>query len=264
MVALIDFDSILYQSVYKIVSFTQMRDAIEKYEKEGARLWLKEEISNEATNRCENTLLKMQEYLQSIMPFGEEITSVELFITTCSNSFRKKLTKTYKANRKKNKWVDMVRNEYMMQNMAKYSDTLEADDLISIRANQLGLGNCIVVSIDKDLKQIGGYFWSYQQQKEKDVNGDFVLDEYGNPEKSYKYKEVEYISKEKANYLFWQQMLMGDTSDNIKGLHRVGIKTAEKILKDSKVHWIKAAREYIKRNQKTDWKINYQLLKLKT
>jgi len=40
-----------------------------------------------------------------------------------------------------------------MINDAKYSDTLEADDLVAIRARELGVKNCIVVSPDKDLKQ---------------------------------------------------------------------------------------------------------------
>ena len=265
MTALIDLDSILYQAVYKVVSLWEMRDAIEKYGKENARTWLNEQVLNEGVNRCENRLLQIQNYISDIM--FEEITSYELFITTCENSFRKELTTTYKANRKTNKYVWLLRGHYQMTNNAFYSDTLEADDLINIRAKELGRDNYVVVSLDKDLKQIGGYFWSYYRQKEKDTQGNVIMqtNDLGLelPVMEYKQKEVEYISDEQANKYFWSQMLTGDTSDNIKGLHRIGSKTAEKILSNTKCNWVAVARKYIEKNQKKYWYINYQLLKLK-
>ena len=215
MTALIDLDSVLYKAVYKIVSISDMREAIRKYGKQSAKQWLKEEVYNEGINRCENELLKMQYFLQNI--FFEEINAYEIFITTCTNSFRKQLSKTYKSNRKKNKYVWMLREHYR-HNDARCSDRLEADDLIAIKAKELGDGNFIIVSPDKDLKQIGGYFWS--------------------------------------------QMLIGDSSDNIKGVKGIGVKKADKILESTKSPKIAVARAYIKSNQKEDYKINYQLLKL--
>jgi len=158
MTALIDLDSLLYKAVYKIVTISEMREALSKFGKEGARQWMMEEVYNEGINRCENELLKTQEYLQSI--FFEEITSFELFITTCTKSFRKSLRSDYKANRKRNDYVWMLRDHYMI-NGAHHSDTHEADDLIADRAKELGIYDCIIVSMDKDLKQIGGYYWSY-------------------------------------------------------------------------------------------------------
>lgn len=259
-IALIDFDSVLYESVYRIVSFRQIKDALNKFGKEGAKQWLLEEVYNEGLNRAENQLLKMQNYLDDI--FFDEIESYEIFITTCENSFRKSLCSTYKANRKKNPYVFLLREHYRHNNAFSHQE-LEADDLISIRAKELGVGNYVIVSLDKDLKQIGGYYWSYYKIKSKDMDGNFIFDDYDNHVKEYRQKQVEFISLKKAEYLFWLSMLMGDASDNIKGLHRVGEKTAEKILADSTVHWIRVAREYIKRKQKQDFKINYQLLKLK-
>lgn len=261
MTALIDLDSILYKSVYKIVSVSQIRQAFATYEtKEEVRQWFLEEVYNEGINRCENEILKTIEYLQSVMI--EEITGFELFITTCSKSFRKELSKTYKSNRKKNNYVWMLREHYR-NNDAQHDEVLEADDLISLRAKELGIGNYVIVSMDKDLKQIGGYYWSYYKQRSKDFDGNTIEDEFGRPVMEYKQKEVQYITPEEANKLLWMQMLTGDTSDNIKGLHRVGPKKAEKILQDSKCLWVTVAREYIKRDQKEDFKINYQLLKLK-
>lgn len=259
MTALIDLDSVLYKAVYKIVSISDMREAIRKYGKQSAKQWLKEEVYNEGINRCENELLKMQYFLQNI--FFEEINAYEIFITTCTNSFRKQLSKTYKSNRKKNKYVWMLREHYR-HNDARCSDRLEADDLIAIKAKELGDGNFIIVSPDKDLKQIGGYFWSYYSQKVKDEFGFYVQNEFGFYETEYKQKEVLYISSKEADLYFWSQMLIGDSSDNIKGVKGIGVKKADKILESTKSPKIAVARAYIKSNQKEDYKINYQLLKL--
>lgn len=259
MVALIDFDSILYTSVYKVVSIRQMREALSIMPKQEAKQWLKEEVYNESINRCENQLLKMQNYLQSI--FFQEIKSFELYITTCTKSFRKELSKEYKKKRKSNPYVWMMREHYKF-NDAKFSDTHEADDLIAQRVNELGRENCIVVSTDKDLKQIGGWIWSYLKQAEKDMHGSYIKDENGNKIKSWKYNNVTWITQQEANHFFWLQMLMGDYGDGIPGLKEVGIKTAEKILNTSDNFFKTVAREYIKRNQKKDFWINYKLLKL--
>lgn len=261
MVALIDLDSLLYKAVYRIVSVSEMRGALAKFGKEGARQWLMEEVYNEGINRLENELLKTQEYLQEI--FFEEITSFELFITTCKNSFRKELTSEYKATRKPNKYVWMLRDHYMM-NGAEHSDIYEADDLIADRARELGLGNYIIVSMDKDLKQIGGFYWSYYKVRSKDMDGNYIENEFGMYETEYKQKNVEFITPENANLIFWKQMLTGDPSDNIKGLNGIGDKRADKILLDGDSPHIKTMRQYISKGQKYDFWINYKLLKLGT
>lgn len=258
-VLLVDFDSLLYTSVYKIVGISAMRDALEKYGREGAEQWLNEEVYNEGINRCENELLKIQNYVDQLML--DDISGIELFITTCSNNFRNKIYPDHKANRKRNKYVWLLRSHYQM-NGATYSDELEADDLIAIRAKELGYDNCVIISIDKDLRQIPGMHWSYYKVKSKDHYGNPILNEFGIEEKEYRQKSIDFVSKEDAENCLWKQVLTGDSGDNIKGLHRVGEKTADKILKDAPVKWVKVAREYIKRGQKEDFKINYNLIKL--
>ncbi len=259
MIALIDLDSILYKAVYRAVSFAEMREALSKYSKQEAKQWLNEEVYERGINRVEKQILEIVEHVDSLML--QDVTESELFITTCTKSFRKKLAPSYKIKRKRNNYVWMLRNHYMI-NDAKFSETHEADDLIARRARELGKENCIVVSLDKDLKQIGGYYFSYYKEKERDFMGDVVLNDLGFPEMSFKQKEIQYINDQEASYLFWEQMLMGDATDGILGLKRVGKKTSEKILKDSTCYWVTVAREYIKRNQKEDFYINYKLLKL--
>jgi 5'-3' exonuclease len=259
MVALIDFDSILYTSVYKVVSFSQIREAIELYGKDNARQWMKEEVLNEGVNRAENTILQILEKLNSMLV--DDITGVELFITTCTKSFRKQIDTTYKAKRKRNSWVWLLRDYYLM-NDAKHSDTHEADDLIADRVEELGRENCVVVSIDKDLKQIGGYYWSYYKENLKNADGTFITDEFGVKQRDFKYHEVEWIDKEQADYYFWEQMLVGDNVDNIKGIKGIGIKRAEKLLKQAKNNFIQVARCYLDKSTKEHFRKNYQLLKL--
>ena len=259
MVLLIDFDSIIYTSVYKIVGIASMRDAINKYGKQGAKQWILEEVYNEGINKCENQLLKIQNYIDE--QIIDDITAVELFITTDKNSFRKKLSPIYKVKRRENKYVWMIRDHYQINN-AKCSDTLEADDLIAIRARELGKYNCVIVSIDKDLKQIGGFYWSYYKIKSRDSGGDLILNEFGFHEREYKQKLIEYISEKDSSLFFWSQMLTGDSGDGIKGLYMIGAKKAEKILSKTSVNWFAVAREYIKRNQKEDFKLAYKLLKI--
>lgn len=261
MIGLIDFDSILYKAVYKIVSFSQMREAIELYGKEEAKNWLLQEVYNEGINRTENMLLKMQTDLQSI--FHLEVTSWELYITTCSKSFRKKISTDYKKKRKRNSYVWMLREHYRM-NGAFHSETLEADDLMADRSVELGNGNSIILSIDKDMKTVSGYYWSYHKIRSRDIDNNYIINEFGHYETEYKQKEVMYIDESDAELNLYSQMLIGDTSDNITGIKGLGAVRTKKILLTAKNRFIAVAREYIKKDLKDEFRINLKLLKLGT
>lgn len=257
--ALIDFDSILYQSVYRIVSFSEMREAIVSYGKEGAKQWILSEVYERGINRTENMLLQMQNHLEMVFPI--EITEWRLYLTTCKNNFRHKLVDDYKAKRKKNKYVWLLREHYVM-NGAICSDELEADDLIYDDAKKYGFLDCLVISIDKDLKQIGGYFWSYYKQNAKDIDGNFILNEYGNKEKEYKQQVPIFISEKEAELFFYTQVLTGDAGDNIKGLKGIGKVRAKKLLDGKQNLFIATAREYLKRGLKDQYRQTYRLIKL--
>jgi 5'-3' exonuclease len=296
MTGLIDFDSILYRSVYRIVGYAEIKQALIKLGKENAKQWLYEQVLHEGVNRTENILLEMQTYIQSISPI--EIDSWEIYITTCTKNFRKKISKEYKANRKRNNYVWLLRN-YYMNNGAFYSDTLEADDLIANRVNELGRENSVIISIDKDMKTVGGYYWSYMKGKQKDENGNYIvidsdsgevidlsqenfklvkdenknfnvyyLDELIAENVFFQYgylqDEIIYITKEQADIYFYSQMLIGDGSDNIKGIEGIGVVKAKKVLESSSNPFIATAKEYIKRGLKERFLINRELLKIGT
>jgi 5'-3' exonuclease len=129
------------------------------------------------------------------------------------NNFRKYFYPDYKANRPVtpefiNIWRDTVLEEFESLGAIGVK-VIESDDVLNIGYHRLkDKYELIIVSGDKDLDQIPG--------------------EHYNPRENKSYA----LSIGTAYYNFWVQVLMGDTTDNIKGLSNVGKKTAEKILKD--------------------------------
>lgn len=251
MKILIDIDSLLYVSLYRVLSISQIKDfMIKGYTKPQ----LEDLIVLEAHSRLGNMCLG---FLDEIANLGYEFESsdVEYFMTSNIFSARKIISSTYKANRKSNKWVNLLRKKISDSDEAKISLQWEADDLIADRAKELNY-ECIICSIDKDLNQIQG--WKFDLYKAK--TGE--LDQYGREVK--KYRGLHYVSPEDAKKLIWIQMLMGDNADNIKGIHGIGKVKAEKILKDRNP-FIAVAKTY-KNELGSKWRLefvtNYRLLKI--
>ena len=238
MIALLDIDSLFYLSSYKL-------DTVENVEGLG--------LSNEDADTIIVSLAEIAEerlwdMLGSIMYDIEldenniQIEKTEIYVTQCENSIRKKLSPEYKSNRERNEIVDCLRNMFVFNSDAISDDALEADDLIADRAKELGEGNYVIITMDKDLNQIGGLIYNfYRKPAKKDENGEVV--------EVYPRKGLSYISKMEAMKFFAKQMIMGDSSDRIKGLPRYGEKKADKIIDpiDSKFGLIRAVlQEYIK------------------
>jgi 5'-3' exonuclease len=127
---------------------------------------------------------------------------------TDKHNFRKDVMPTYKANRKE-KRKPMVLNALRKYVMEKHNGViwknLEADDVLGIMATEPTDEERIIVSIDKDLKQIPAT-----------LSTDGVL-----------FKET---PLKLADYWFMIQTLSGDAVDGYTGLPSVGIKTAEKFI----------------------------------
>jgi 5'-3' exonuclease len=152
-----------------------------------------------------------------------EISAVEIYVTHCKNSIRKEISKEYKANRKPNPIVNALRKMYIQKNHAIYSDTLEADDLIAIRAKELGEFNCIIATMDKDLTQIGGFIYNFYRKPS-------IKDEEGNAIEVFKRKGLSYTTKFQAQKFLAKQMIQGDSGDRVQGLPKYGAVKAEKII----------------------------------
>ena len=129
---------------------------------------------------------------------------------TDKNNFRKDVLPSYKDNRKQRR-KPMVLNALRDYIMEKHNGimwkNLEADDVMGIMATEPHpTEDRIIVSIDKDMRQI--------------------------PAKVSRDGEtVEDIPQRLADYWFMIQTLAGDSTDGYNGLPNVGVKTAEKMIK---------------------------------
>ena len=163
----------------------------------------------------ENTAIEtMAVFLEDLIMFDlVDCDGHELFLTGKSN-FRHEIAVTapYKGNRKdakKPKHLSLLREYLQMAWGATVSEGEEADDVIAIRATELG-DDSIIVSTDKDFNQVPG--WHYNFVK----------------------KVKSYVTPEEGLRFFYKQILTGDAADNIKGLFRVGDVKATKMLADFK------------------------------
>lgn len=251
MKILFDLDSLIYAALYKCVTFSEIK---QMYKNQYTRLNIENKIILEANERLANMCLQICENISS-QGFEFGIEDVEYFITSNIFSFRKQISTTYKANRKGNKWANKLR-EYIMENEnCNFSLDLESDDLIFDRAKELNY-NCVVCTIDKDLNQIKGFKYDLYREKTG------VLNEFGIEQRNY--RGLKFITDDVANLFVWHQMLVGDMSDNIKGIKGIGEKRASNILSIGLPFW-RVARLYFNEfggQAKEIFKINYRLLRL--
>lgn len=162
----------------------------------------------EALERLDDVLLDIVGDLSS------ECSTFECYLTG-SNNFRYNVAKTkpYKGNRARDTekpphfqalWDYSVKEWGFV-----VSNGNEADDIVGIRATELGVDNCVIVHIDKDINMIPGRHFNFV-------------------------KRIWYnVSECEAIRGFYIQLLSGDAVDNIPGLAKVGPKKALKILGDS-------------------------------
>ena len=123
-----------------------------------------------------------------------------------NTNFRKSLTDTYKGKRSNLKrpiLLKKLRQNFIDSGAVVYPN-LEADDVMGILSTSEE--DCIIVSSDKDMKTIPGWFF-------KDTETGLVK-----------------ITEEQADYYHLYQTLIGDAIDGYSGITGVGPVAAEKIL----------------------------------
>ena len=245
MILLFDYDSLIYKSSYRIVSFTELREWLSSGV---SREVITEEILNRSIDRMQNMEQRIFEEIENT---GVIIDSVEYYVTHCKNSVRKQICDKYKAKRKRNKWVSMIRTKILADySNIFFSDEWEADDLIADRAKEIG-ENAIICSLDKDLQQIEGLHYNYYIDKETNQP-----------------RGLSITSKFESIYSLYYQLLAGDSTDGIVGVPKIGQVKAKRILHGCKTESqlkTKVCREYLryyKENAREELTKQYRLLKL--
>jgi len=167
--------------------------------------------SPQDAKRTANNLIEYTWEQTLDMPFPSP-DDYHVYLTGPTN-FRKEVAKTaeYKGNRSQDRPIhlDHVKQYLQGKHPTTVSIDEEADDLIAIEATNYG-SDAIIASIDKDFLQVACKHFNF-------VTG--------------KWKTVEPFD---GLRFFYSQILTGDAVDNIKGLWRVGPKTADKMLKHCK------------------------------
>jgi len=191
-VAIIDADSIIYATA---VDKKQTDEQIEQY-------------GNQIERTLDNVINEFNIHFTNILMNSGCIYYVALLT---GGSHRYSLYPEYKANRKKlekPKYLKELTN-YCISNWNFIKmEGFEADDLVNVANNYFKTQNIstVLVHTDKDLNQIEGTHYNY---------------------KSNDFYEVD---SSEASYSLWTQVIVGDSTDNIKGLKGKGIAFAYKLL----------------------------------
>ena len=236
MILLVDADSLIFASCYK-----------KREHKDDERFY----------TDIEDSKAKFDEQFMSIVNKLEDMYNVERVITFSGSkgNFRKLITPVYKANRKKQELPPLlddmhqfVKDEYN----SVWGFGIETDDMVARYwkelSNEVGRNNVMIVSIDKDYKQFPALIYNYH----------------------YKHKEVLDISEEEALYNFYEQMIIGDTADNVNYFKGKGKKYAEKYLADCNTKYqytrkmLELFQEKYKGKARQKYAECYNLLKLRT
>ena len=146
---------------------------------------------------------RMDVLIQQIIE-ATDATQYRLFLTG-KNNFRKKINTEYKANRKDTVppvYLQDCRKYLVDNHSAVISDGCEADDLLGISQNK----DTIICSLDKDLRMIPGRHYNWTKV------------------------ELDIVNKQDGLRHFYKQMLIGDKSDNIFGVDKIGPVKAGKLI----------------------------------
>jgi DNA polymerase-1 len=127
------------------------------------------------------------------------------------NNYRRLISPDYKANRDnipKPIHLDAVRQFLLDEWQANVAIEQEADDALGIEQTKAFEANIksVICSIDKDLKQIPGQHYNFVKLE---------------------FDEVDVLT---GIRYFYKQLLIGDRSDNILGVHGIGPKKADAAL----------------------------------
>tara|TARA_R110000796_G_scaffold244395_3_gene367461 strand:- start:30 stop:737 length:708 start_codon:yes stop_codon:yes gene_type:complete len=234
MIILVDADSLIFQSCYK------KRESLEDSP-------YCDDLK-EIADKFDKLFMRILNDLEELYPIDE----VKVFNGSLGN-FRKLITPKYKAQRTNKPPLLNEMQEWVKENYNSiYDYGIETDDIVARYwfelSNEIGRDNVMIVSIDKDYKQFPCLMYNYH----------------------FKHKCVYDITEDEAMYNFYEQMIVGDTADNVNYCKGFGKKYAEKYLEDCKTQYqytkkvYNLFKEIHKGKAKQRYIECYNLLKLRT
>lgn len=141
-----------------------------------------------------------------------EAANYLLFISDKTN-FRYIIYPEYKATRQnieRPRWLGETKEFLLSEWKGILTKDVEADDELAMHQTE----DTIICSLDKDLRMVKGRHFSWE------IAGPNWI-------RPAEFFEVSFVG---GVCTFFKQMLIGDTSDNIIGVNRIGSKTADKLL----------------------------------
>lgn len=179
-------------------------------------------------------ILRLDELMYRIL--NETQCSEYIVFLSGGENFRKNLTPEYKANRTRPDPAMLGPcQEFLLKEWnARMVDGYEADDAIGMAHDP---EKTIVAANDKDFKQLPGEHYNFVKS------------------------EWDIIDEETAEFNFWVQMLIGDSTDNVSGVDGLGkIKAPKRLLGLTSQQMYDTVRELY--NDDERFLLNFRLLRI--
>lgn len=187
----------------------------------------KEDMTNIESAKIILNNLKNSAIEKTANYFGVNKSNVIVVPIMSGHSWKKDLYPSYKRTRTRDEFLGLYREEIKKDRGIVFVNNLEADELLIVMHQYLRALNVkhIIFSDDKDLKYYATDYCKINITEEPEL-----LD------------EVAMWSRQ------LEQMMAGDSEDNIKGIPKIGMKTAEKILTNTGYSIESVIREYKNRD----------------
>ena len=185
----------------------------------------------------EDVIIAQSQFSEVLKVFHNELNKVTkammednfiLYFSSTKN-FRKKIYPDYKGHRMKRKPLGYKRlvNYCKENHNFKLIEGLEADDTIGIEATRFADPSNIIVSPDKDMRQIPSTLWNLTD-------------------------DVTEITKEDGDKWHLIQSLSGDPTDGYSGCPGIGVKRATELLDKNENKWEAVCKAYRDRGLSDD------------
>ena len=195
------------------------------------------QVCEEGIDFGNDVIVAQSNFSQVLKVFDRELQKVQtammeddvILYFSSSENFRKKIYADYKGHRNRRKPLGYKRLVNHCKENYKFvlREGLEADDSLGIDATRYPSTDNIIVSPDKDLRQIPGVLW--------DLTND-----------------VEEITKEQGDDWHLIQTMAGDPTDGYSGCPGIGVKRATELLDKNENQWEAVCKAYRDRGLSDD------------